>query len=75
MKKMNIKIGYLYRSRNNIIYQVLCKYYSRYRAININKISLGYYYFKLTGMYYNNPSSFDLIEEIGKIEDYPEYFL
>ena len=72
---MKLKVGYLYRSRNKKIYQILLKDKLRYESININDTTLGYYYFDSRGRYFDSPSPIDLIEEIGKIEDYPEYFL
>jgi len=90
---MKLKIGYLYRSRNKKIYQILlknklryesidindttskCYYFDSYESININDITLGYYYFDSRGRHFHSPSPMDLVEEIGKAEDNPEYFL
>jgi len=76
---MKLKIGYLYKDINDNIYQMLDKYdvfkSLRYKSININDTTSSYYYFDLRGKYFSSPSDMDLIEEIGKAEDNPEYFL
>ena len=77
---MKLKIGYLYRDGYGDIYTItninvnLPIFNFAAKRININ----GNIYestFTISGKFRSSKSPFDLIEEIGKIEDYPEYFL
>jgi len=82
---MKLKIGYLYKDRTGDIFIItknnsvdeLYKTYP-YSGRNINTVELTYYFYTDTGKYNHTsefPLSLDLVEEIGKAEDNPEYFL
>jgi len=82
---MKLKIGYLYRdgygdifaiTKNNSVNNNLCKSYPYVGSI-INEGEIDHFYTD-TGKYNDmrkSPTLLDLIEEIGKAEDNPEYFL